>query len=171
MAYTKAREVLRIATDKHGMSYDDVAQLCGVSLGSVKRWMMNGRADPAAIKPLLDKVGTVYLSASQVADHLQSLYAAGPRENRRRQNVRRLSLTAIQLAKIAGRQRLKAAFLEEISEELKDRGFLFEQGIGNFIMVSWKWLNGSCAEILDDELRDYFIDLAEDIDEDEEEAE
>ena len=74
MAYTKAREALRIAREKYDLSYQEIAELCQVSLGSVKRWMLNGRADEKAIAPLVAKIGQVYLTASQVADHVIGIY-------------------------------------------------------------------------------------------------
>lgn len=87
MAYTKARAALRIAKDKHEMSFQDIADLCKVSLGSVKRWMLSGRADEKAIAPLLERIGRVCLNAIQMADHLEQLYESGPRENTKEKSL------------------------------------------------------------------------------------
>jgi len=167
MAYTKAREALRIAKDKYEMSYQDIADLCDVSLGSVKRWMLNGRADEKAIRPLIERIGQVYLTVSQVADHLEQLYDAGPRENTKGNNVRRLRIANSQLERVAGRQHLKSSFKDDLADELRERGYLFEEGTDNFVMVSWRWLHDSSAEISDDELPEFYADLAEEIDSDE----
>jgi hypothetical protein len=134
MAYTKAKEALRIATEKYEMSYEDIAGLCNVSLGTVKRWMTNGRADEKAIRPLINKIGSVYLSASQVADHLEQLYGAGSRENRKGAKVHRFRITNSQLHKISGRARLKPAFMNELIEEMDRRGRLFLEGADGFII-------------------------------------
>lgn len=167
MAYTKAREALRIAKDKYEMSYQDVADMCDVSLGSVKRWMLNGRADENAIRPLIARIGPVYLTVSQVADHLEQLYDAGPRLNAKGNNVRRLRVANYQLERIAGRRHLKLGIKKDLVDELRERGYLFEQGTDDFVMVSWGWLHASSAAICDDEIPEFYENLAEEIDSDE----
>ena len=149
------------------MSYQDVADLCGVSLGSVKRWMLNGRADEKAIQPLVERIGRVYLKATQVADHLEHLYQAGPRTNAKGIEVHRLRLANYQLERMAGREFLKSTFKVDLYGELRERGFLFEEGTDDFILVKWKWLHDSCAVLSDEELPDFYVDLAEEIDSDE----
>lgn len=171
MAYTKAREALRIAKDKYEMSYQDVADLCEVSLGSVKRWMLNGRADEKAIQPLLDRIGRVYLKATQVADHLEHLYQAGPRLNAKGVAVRRLRIANYQLERMAGREFLKSTFKADLYGELRERGFLFEPGTDDFVLVKWRWLHDSCTAISDEELPDFYADLADEIDADEDDQE
>lgn len=168
MAYTKAREALRIAKEKYEMSYQDIAELCDVSLGSVKRWMLNGRADEKAIRPLVERIGQVYLTVSQVADHLEQLYGAGPRHNAKGNRVRRLVITNRQLERVAGRQHLKGAFKNDLIDELRERGFLFQEGTDDFVMASWRWLHDSCAAVNDEELPEFYGDLAEEIEGDEE---
>jgi transcriptional regulator with XRE-family HTH domain len=168
MAYTKAREALRIAKDKYDMSYQDIADLCEVSLGSVKRWMLNGRANEKAIHPLIERIGQVYLSISQVADHLEQLYRAGPRENAKGHKVSRIRLGADQLERIAGRQHLKVSFKNDLIEELRERGFLLEEGTGDFVLVSWKWLYVSCSELDDSEIPEFYEAIALEMDDDEE---
>ncbi len=163
-AYTKAKEALRIATDKYEMSYEDIAALCGVSLGTVKRWMSNGRADDKAIRPLINKIGSVYLSASQVADHLEQLYRTGLRENQKGRTVHRFCITNNQLQKISGRERIRSAFTNELVEEMDRRGRLFLEGTNDFIIVSWKWLYDSCASLDESELQDFYTHLADEID-------
>lgn len=168
MAYTKAREALRIAKDKYDMSYQDIAELCNVSLGSVKRWMLNGRADEKAIRPLIDRIGQVYLNVSQVADHLEQLFRAGPRKNTRGKKVYRLCVENSQLQRIAGRQHLKLSFRNDLTDEMRERGFLLVEGSGDFLLVAWKWFHNSCAVLEDSEIPEFYDNLADEIDEDEE---
>jgi len=170
MAYTKAREALRIAKDRYRMTYTEIAKLCGVNLGTVKRWMLSGRADEKAISPLIEKVGVgrVLLSAEQVADHLEQLYDAGPRKNSKGTKVRRLLITNQQLVRIAGRQNLRSAFENDVRDEMRDRGFLFAKGIDDYILVNWKWLHNSSALLDDGEIPEFYDDLADEIDDDEE---
>lgn len=169
MTYTRAKEALMIAKDKYGMSYRDIAELCDVSLGTVKRWMLVGRADEDKILPLIERIGhQVYLTPSHVADHLEHLYKSGPRENAKGNNVRRFRITNQQLKRIAGRQYLKATFKAELIDELRERGYLLVADDDGFVMVNWKWLYNSSAEISDSELPDFYEVIAEEIDLDEE---
>jgi hypothetical protein len=128
--------------------------------------MLNGRADEKFIRPLIDQIGQVYLSVSQVADHLEQLYEAGPRENAKGINVRRLRIAISQL-EIAGRQHLKSGFKFDLRDEMRERGFLLEEGSDDFVLVSWKWLHDSCSAIQDEEIPDFYGDLADEIDSDE----
>ena len=169
LAYTKTREALRIAREKYDLSYQEIADLCGVSLGSVKRWMLTGRAQEKAIQPLINQIGQVYLTASQVADHLFEIFKAGPRENGKGKSVRRFRVTDAQLAGIAGRQHIRNAFLEDLIDELREYGLLMVRGTGCFLVVSWQWLSDGCVEIQDSEIPDFYLNLAEDIDDEFEE--
>lgn len=165
--YTKADIAIRRATDeKFGYTHDDIAQLCGVNIGSVKRWLTTGRAKADAIQPLLDIVGySPYLSAKQVTEHLVELNRP-LKANQHGKNVRRYSITRRQLGKIAGREILRAAFLQEIEEELLTYNLLFLEGVDFFVVVHKNWIFDSCAKITDEALKDFIQDIAAQIDDD-----
>jgi hypothetical protein len=161
MAYTKASAALRIAKDKLDMSYKDTADLCGVNVGSVKRWMLTGRADEKAIQPLLEIIGPVYLNVSQIADHLVQLYRNNQRRNKKGFLVRRFSVTSRQMEDIAGREYLKATIKSDLIDECRERGFVLLEGTDDFIMILWKWLYEGCAAVGDDEIPEFYEKLAD----------
>jgi transcriptional regulator with XRE-family HTH domain len=56
MPYFKAREVVE-AGEQAGLSHEEMADECGVSVGTISRWKTVGRARSKAIAPLVRKFG------------------------------------------------------------------------------------------------------------------
>ncbi|MBK1618443.1 hypothetical protein CKO42_08335 [Lamprobacter modestohalophilus] len=130
-----ARLLVRLALEK-GYSYAQIGELTGVSEGSVKRWHATGRADADRIKELEALIGPVRLSPEALTDQLIRIY----RERRRRYRLGRA-----QLKSLAGRRTLKAAFIEQLSELMLDRGYYLLDGCleqeEDFIVISLRQLN------------------------------
>jgi transposase len=57
MANIKAREIVE-AGERKGLSHQEMAELCGVSIGTIARWKMVGRARTRAIAPLENYLGS-----------------------------------------------------------------------------------------------------------------
>jgi len=51
----KAKELVE-AGEAEGLSHEDMAELCGVSVGTVSRWKTVGRARTKAIAPLIKRL-------------------------------------------------------------------------------------------------------------------
>lgn len=117
---TMARELIERALQE-GDSLDSIADLCGVNVGSVKRWFATGRASKEKIAPLAAKVGPVYPSPSAVAQHLIAIkkHLGNPKLRIKRSYIK----------KIAGRSRLKGAFETELIEYLDGEGYLFIEDV------------------------------------------
>ena len=63
-----ARMIVTVATEK-GYSYEEIAEICSVSIGSVKRWLTTGRADGNRISAIEDLIGPVHLRPGAVGDN------------------------------------------------------------------------------------------------------
>ena len=57
MANTRAREIVE-AGERKGLSHQVMAEICGVSIGTIARWKMVGRARTRAIAPLENHLGS-----------------------------------------------------------------------------------------------------------------
>lgn len=152
----RARMLVRQAMQK-GMSFEDVAGVCGVAVGSVKRWLATGRADADKIAALEAEVGAVYLSPETVAEDLADIY---------RSRKRRFRVTKDQLRRISGRSDLRDTFLNALGEALTDRGFYFLPGHVDgeemFLIISHVQLAKHVAENLEkSDVESYFQELAE----------
>ena len=159
----RARQIVTFATEK-GYSYDEIANVCGVSVGSVKRWLSTGRADADNIQHIENLVGAIYLSPESVSEILIEIY---------RTRKRRYRLGRKQLKSIAGRTALKASFVKKITQMMLDRGYYFLEGFSDdedyFIIISTNQLcRFVSTKLSHDEIQDYYQILAEEIiDEDE----
>ena len=51
MVNTKAREIVEEG-ERNGLSHQEMAEICGVSIGTIARWKMVGRARTRTIAPL-----------------------------------------------------------------------------------------------------------------------
>ena len=155
---SQARNIVQRASDK-GMTYEEIAKICGVSLGSVKRWVATGRARASAIQPLVDRLGKTLLSAESVADTLMAIYA---------KRGRRFRIRASDLVAIAGRCRLRDAFLAELEDALDERSCLLIRGFAGgedlFFVERWGQYKKHVSYTLGEkEIEEYYQDVAEDI--------
>ena len=57
MANTRAREIVE-AGERKGLSHQEMAKICSVSIGTIARWKMVGRARTRIIAPLEDFLGS-----------------------------------------------------------------------------------------------------------------
>jgi transposase len=159
--YKEARRVVLAATDK-GMAYEEMAALCKVSTGTVKRWMATGRAKRSAILPLVQAVGREYISAATVSEALAALY---------RERNCRFCIYGADLARLAGRKNLRTAFLQEIETALDDAGFCFVRRYVNgqdaFFMIRWRHLERHVGAPLPKQaFEKYFQTVADSIEDD-----
>jgi len=159
--YKEARRVVLAAAGK-GMAYEEMATLCRVSTGTVKRWMATGRAKRSAILPLVRAIGREYISSATVAEALTSLY---------RERSCRFCIYGADLAKLAGRKNLRTAFLQEIETALDDAGFCFVRRYVNgqdaFFMIRWRHLELHVGEPLEKRaFEKYFQTVADSIESD-----
>lgn len=110
----RARMIVKKALED--MDYEDIAELCSVSVGTVKRWQTTGRADAKKIAILERRVGYVYLGAQEVAETLVEIY--------KRRN-RRFRMNKKVFGRIAGRINLREKFVGEVRDHLYDQSFFF----------------------------------------------
>lgn len=156
---TKARQIVTIATDK-GYTYQEIAEICDVSIGSIKRWLATGRADASKIKKIEMEIGHVYLSYESVGDVLIDIY-----KNRNK----RFRLKRIELKRVAGRSVLKSGFVENLLMYLLDKGYyMFEAVEGDddfFVIIRIRQVLKHVKDFLsEDKINEYFNDLADEID-------
>ena len=154
----KARQIVTVATEK-GYSYDEIAQICGVSVGSVKRWLSTGRADADKIQLIENVIGPIYLSPESVSEILDDIYKT------RKQRYR---LGRNQLKLLAGRSALKASFVERITQAMLDRGYYFLEAFGDdedyFIIISITQMNKYVPTKLSrEDIQDYYQSMSEEI--------
>ncbi|MCP4700195.1 MAG: hypothetical protein GY862_25585 [Gammaproteobacteria bacterium] len=161
----KARQIVALATKK-GYSYDEIADICNVSVGSVKRWLATGRANADRIQFIEDLIGPIYLSPEFVAEILVEIY---------RIKKKRYRLGRDQLKSVAGRVALKASFIERITQSMLDSGYYFLEGFDDdedyFVIISTFQLNKMVPakfKLSRDEIRDYYQTASEKIVEEEE---
>lgn len=160
---TNARQIVTIATE-NGYTYEEISDICDVSIGSVKRWLATGRADANKIKSLEIEIGPIYLQAESVGDILIEIY-----KNRNR----RFRLKRMQLKRIAGRTALRNAFVDKLIQYLLNRGFfMFETVDGDndiFIIIRIRQTLNYVKEYLKlTDINEYFKDLANEIEQDDE---
>ena len=55
MTNNNAKEIVE-AGEKQGLSHQEMAEICGVSLGTISRWKTVGRARSRAIAPLENQI-------------------------------------------------------------------------------------------------------------------
>jgi hypothetical protein len=159
----RARAVVTKAIEQ-GLSYQEMAEICGVSEGSVKRWFATGRANSKAIEPLVKQVGAIQLNPQDIGNTCITIY-----KNRKK----RFSLEWEQLRKLAGRV-LTMELIDALAKYLDGRGYLFREvwseGDKNsvFIMISLRQLKRYVKENLQDEdIKDFYIPEEEDLEEEE----
>lgn len=158
---TKARQIVTSATDK-GYSYEDIAKICDVSTGSIKRWLATGRADARKIKELEKQIGHVYLSYESVGDLLIDIY-----KNRNK----RFRVQRIELKRISGRSVLKSGFVDNLSMFLLDKGYYMLEAVQGeydfFVIIRIRQVLKHVKDFLSaDEIDEYFNDLADEVDDD-----
>lgn len=170
--YTKADIAIRRAMDeKFGYTHEDIAKICNVSSGSVRRWLMTKRAKASAIQPLLDIVGgSPTLSVDQVAEHLEDLHKTS-KLNQNNKKVHRYSISRMQLAKISGMGVLDDDFIKEIKKLLNRHNFFFMEGIDSFAIGNMRWLFRSCPPIEDEALNQFNVEMANQIEDRQDEEE
>ena len=117
--YLNAARLVQLAVQK-GYSHEQIAKICGVTLGSVQRWVANNRADASKIKALEEEVGQTYLSAESVGDILIELYKL---------RGRRYRIKRVHLKRIAGRTTLRWAFVDELHQYLLDRRYFILEAV------------------------------------------
>lgn len=114
-----ARQLVAIA-QKSGYTLESIAEICGVSAGSVKRWLHTGRADAEKIKPLEQAVGQTYLQPDAVGEILIDIYTT----RNKRYRLKRGSLKHI-----AGRSTLRSAFVDQLIQYLLDKGYFMLEAV------------------------------------------
>ena len=162
---TNARQLVQVAREK-GMTYQDIAEKCDVSVGSVKRWVSTGRADKNRIRPLEMIVGQTFISPEAVANVLI--------ENYKQPSRKRYRLSPSQLRKISGRTVLGREFLKRLLEHMLGSGYHFietvESGEDVFVVISnQQLLTHVPRELSDKDLSAYYQSLAEGIEDDDDE--
>ncbi len=58
-------------------------------------------------------------------------------------NLKRARLSGITVKKVAGRKVLRTAFINELTDELDDQGFLFFENNQGFAILPWSSLDGA----------------------------
>ena len=159
-----ARQIVSIALEK-GYTHDEIAEICDVSVGSIKRWMSIGRADASKIKALIEKIGQIYLQPDAVGDILIEIY-----KNRNK----RYRLKRIHLKRIAGRSALRGVFVEQLIQYMLDNGyFMLETVEGEedfFIILSVRQALFHVKKFLKAfEINRFYKDIADEIPDDAEE--
>jgi hypothetical protein len=162
---TLARPMIEIALQQ-GETVETIASLCGVSPGSVKRWLATGRAAKDRIAPLAEKVGPVYPSPSEVARDLIAI--------KKRMGKRPIRVKRSYVKKIAGRTRLKGSFESDLIDCLDGHGYAFIEAIDEqtdddvYLMFKRKWLFGKIqTAVKKADMEDYFVDRLLEVDDDE----
>ena len=156
-----ARQLVSIALEK-GYTHDEIAEICDVSVGSIKRWMSTGRADASKIKALEGEIGQIYLQPDAVGDILIEIY-----KNRNK----RYRLKRIHLKRIAGRSALRGVFVEQLIQYMLDNGyFMLETVEGEedfFIILSVRQALFHVKKFLKvSEINRFFKDIADEIPDD-----
>ncbi len=156
---TEASQLVITATNK-GMSYQDIADLCGVSLGSVKRWVATGRAREVAIRPLVKKIGRPLLPAEKVAEILIEIYS---------KRGRRFRIKAVDLGRLAGRVQLKNSFFDALEDALDARNYLIVRGYDKedyffFVIRFGQFKKGISYTLQKKDFEKYFEAVAQEID-------
>jgi hypothetical protein len=140
---------------ERGMTYSEMADLCGVSEGSVKRWVTTGRANARVIEPLVRHVGAVRLTPKDLGDTLIEIY---------KRRKKRFSMTWVQLRRLYG-QTIRTRLIEELREYLDNRGYFFgevwqeidRQSV--FLMISHRQLRRHVKEALvDEDIQTFFVE-------------
>ena len=149
---TKARHYIELARTKYGLSLEDIAFKCDVNEGSVKRWYSTGRARKSAIQPLVDLIGDVNKHIDEVVAEGIELYWSddirGP-----------VQFSYKQFKALAGRDKLRDSFLEELREAFLDEGFYLldnvdDDGVRKFALVRVSWLFNKRAKKITRQLRE-----------------
>jgi len=158
-----ARQIVTVATEK-GYEYDEIAHICKVAVGTVKRWVSTGRADAAKIKALENEIGPVYLGSETVGDILIEIY----KTRKRRYRIKR-----IQLKKIAGRSTLRHSFVDGIIQHLLNNGYFMLEAVAGeddiYIIISISQILKHVKDNLkSSDINKYYKELANTIEDDEE---
>ncbi len=156
-----ARQLVSIALEK-GYTHDEVAEICDVSVGSIKRWLATGRADAGKIQALEKEIGQIYLQPDAVGDILIEIY-----KNRKK----RYRLKRIHLKRIAGRSALRSVFVEQLVQYLLDNGYFMLEAVEGendfFIILSVRQALFHVKKFLKiSEINNYFKEIANEIPDD-----
>jgi len=159
-----ARLIVTKATEQ-GYSYEEIADICNVSIGSVKRWLSTGRADAGKIKNLEHIVGHTYLQPESVGDILIEIY---------RSRNKRYRLKRYQLKQISGRFTLRTSFVKQITRYLSDNGYFMLESVEGeedfFIILRIKQALKHVKDYLEpSDIKAYYRNISDEIDDSEDE--
>ena len=153
----RARAIVLKAIEQ-GMSYDEIAELCEVSEGSVRRWVSSGRANAKTIEPLVKKVGTIQLTPQDLGNTCIEIY---------KKRKKRFFLERDQLMKLAGRA-ITLRWIDQLSKYLDGQGYLFKELINTkgdttiFAMISHKQIARYAKySVEEEEIEDFYIEMEE----------
>jgi hypothetical protein len=148
---TKAREIIEKARQEFGYTFEQISELCQVSIGSVQRWYSTGRAKANKIINLEMKLENIRLEPEQVAKSLIEIY---------RFRKKRYTITYNQLRKMSGRDRLSPSIIEEIQEEVDSRDFMLLEdvidGQALFAVIRRKWCFKDALKLTDEDLSSFY---------------
>jgi len=143
-----------------------MAEECDVATGSIQRWYSTGRAKSDKIRPLEEMIAHTRIPAYQIAENLIEIYW----------HVKKpISLQHNQLRDITGRERLSDSVIDEITEELHERDFIFVEDLDDdgrlaYFVVRKKWLTKKTKTVNESVLKDYYRTVIE-LEQEEEEEE
>jgi len=148
---TKAREIIEKARQEFGFTFEQISELCEVSIGSVQRWYSTGRAKANKIIHLEMKLEHVRLEPEQVAKNLIEIY---------RFRKKRYAITYNQLRKMSGRDRLSPNIIAEIQEEVDSRNFMLIEDVIDgqtlFAVMRRKWCFKDALRLTDVDLTSFY---------------
>lgn len=152
----EARRYVSIALDK-GYTHEEIASICDVSVGSVKRWMATGRADAQALKHLKEEIGPLYIKPKEVGEILIEIYKT---------RKRRYRIQKSQLKKISGRSTLRTSFMNELYEYMEENNhIMLEFEIDNecfYVVIRKSQILHHCKETLKlNEINNYYKEIAD----------
>lgn len=156
-----ARQLVAIAL-KSGYTQESIAELCGASTGSVKRWLHTGRADADKIKPLEQAVGQTYLQPDAVGDILIDIYSTRNKRYRLRRGA---------LKHIAGRSTLRSVFVDQLIQYLLDKGYFMLEAVDGddefFVVIRIGQILKHVKDFLKrEDINAYYHEIADNITED-----
>jgi hypothetical protein len=150
-ANTKAREIIEKARQEFGYTFEQISELCEVSIGSVQRWYSTGRAQANKIITLEKKLENVRLDPEQIAKALIEIYKF---------RGKRYCITYNQLRKMSGRDRLSPSIISEIQEEVDSRDFILIEDVIDgktlFAFLNRKWCFKDALIMTDENLTSFY---------------
>lgn len=155
---TRARQIIEKVRSDYGYTFEQMAEMCGVAVGSIQRWYSTGRAKADKITPLEELVENNRLPSDKIADNLIEVYW----------HIRRpYTLTYTDLRDMSGRERLSNSIIAEVDEYLYEKGFCMiddedEDGRNIYIIIRKKWLTKKARPADRKALKDYYCKKVED---------